>query len=44
MKEKGEAEQPVLFSVRTKILLVFLALSISALLIAGILAFTQMEK
>ncbi|MFA5269139.1 MAG: SpoIIE family protein phosphatase [Methanoregula sp.] len=31
------------FSVRTKILVVFLALSISALLVAGFLAFTQME-
>jgi sigma-B regulation protein RsbU (phosphoserine phosphatase) len=34
-------EVDILFSVRTKILLVFLALSITALLIAGYLAFTQ---
>lgn len=31
------------FSVRTKILLVFLALSVAALLVTGFLAFTQME-
>lgn len=44
MNQEGETEQPVLFSVRTKILLVFLALSVSALLVAGILAFSQMEE
>ncbi len=38
----GKEEQPVQVSVRTKILVVFLVLSVSALLIAGILSSLQM--
>jgi sigma-B regulation protein RsbU (phosphoserine phosphatase) len=33
----------ILFSVRTKILLIFLALSVTALIVTGFLAFSQME-
>ncbi len=44
MGPRTEESDRVSFPVRTKILLVFLGLSISALLIAGIVTFSQMEE
>ncbi|PKL59187.1 MAG: serine/threonine protein phosphatase, partial [Methanomicrobiales archaeon HGW-Methanomicrobiales-4] len=44
MSGNPNEEFTILFSVRTKILLVFLALSIAALLITGFLAFTQIGE
>jgi len=37
-------EDVILFSVRTKILLIFLALSVTALIVTGYLAFSQMDE
>lgn len=44
MSPEKQDDHVLLFSVRTKILLVFLALSLSALLVTGILAFSQMDE
>jgi sigma-B regulation protein RsbU (phosphoserine phosphatase) len=44
MSQGKEEDTTVRFSVRTKILLVFLALSLAALLVTGFLAFSQMDQ
>ncbi len=44
MSQGKQEDTTVRFSVRTKILLVFLALSLAALLVTGFLAFSQMDQ